>query len=517
VGSQQNISVFRDAHTQRSTNIRYRNNIEFINNTGNGPADYVGGNKLPGNGICDLLDLVLDSPYYIDPAWFNANPSTRLITRWDGTIVPVESVAREWWGNSAARSSSFSTAGTVTVPSYYTRAFSNGSNTARSLTGNHGTSCSALAYGRTFGWAYNANKWNINAYGANSLYPFDNYFDLMKIFHLNKPVNPVKGTKDPTISSNSWGFRVGIPNTGFYYFRQGTTGSGGVAYTGVKPEFMRYIGYVGDGRVKGEMVPNNLTTAGDELIASGVIFVGAAGNDSQQQVSSDDPNFNNYWSTANAVPLSSATHTALDGISLCYNTINRRGFPQQIGKFTSGGNIAYPVINVGALDDEYKFSGDEYGKEWKVDYSDMGNSVDCYAPGNDTLSACRDPAVTTAYPRWDNSYSGATIQSFDQAFNGTSSACPVACGLIATVLEINRSWGWADVKAWLATLSEQPSANFYQGPDPQTATSADWADVNSLAGGTRKVLYNALNLPTNSVTVGGAGLVLSGAGLTITL
>jgi hypothetical protein len=28
-------------------------------------------------------------------------------------ILPVESVAREWWGNSSARSSEFSTAGTV--------------------------------------------------------------------------------------------------------------------------------------------------------------------------------------------------------------------------------------------------------------------------------------------------------------------------------------------------------------------------------------------------------------------
>ena len=49
--------------------------VEFINtgvtNAVN-PADYVGGNVLPGNGYCDVLDVVLDGPYYIDPDWFTA-------------------------------------------------------------------------------------------------------------------------------------------------------------------------------------------------------------------------------------------------------------------------------------------------------------------------------------------------------------------------------------------------------------------------------------------------------------
>ena len=38
--------------------------IEFQNNLGS-PKGYVGGNVLPGNGTCDLLDLVLDAPYYL--------------------------------------------------------------------------------------------------------------------------------------------------------------------------------------------------------------------------------------------------------------------------------------------------------------------------------------------------------------------------------------------------------------------------------------------------------------------
>ena len=476
--------------------------VEFDNSTGNGPADYVGGNPLPGNGTCDLLDVVLEGPYYIDAAWFNANPGARLTTRWDGTTVPVESVARAWWTDSSQRSAQFASAGTVAVPSYYTRANCNGTNSAVSVDGDHGTPCAGQAYGRTFGWAYNANKWFIDAYGSNGFgLNVDLYFDVMKIFHVNKPINPLYGTKDPTISSNSWGFRATQGSTGFYYFRQGTSGSGGVAYS-TKPAFMAYLGSTGDGgRFKGEMVTNTLTEAGDELIASGVIFVVAAGNSNQQQVGSANANFNNYWASAALTPLTSATHSEFG--STCYNTTSRRGFPQHLGKYSDGGNIVYPAINIGALDDDFTAGG----LERKVNYSDMGDQIDCYTPGDATLTSSWDASIA----RYDQRAGGLT--SYDTSFNGTSSACPTATGLIATALETNRSWTWQNIRTWLQSLTVQDAGTFYQGPDPTTATSADWADLNSLMGGTRRVAYN--NIAAPAITIGGSGLTISGAGLTI--
>ena len=33
-------------------------------------------------------------------------------------------------------------------------------------------------------------------------------FDLQKLFHMMKPVNPEYGNKNPTLSSNSWGYRA---------------------------------------------------------------------------------------------------------------------------------------------------------------------------------------------------------------------------------------------------------------------------------------------------------------------
>jgi len=462
--------------------------VEFDNSTGNGPVDYIGGNPLPGNGTCDLLDVVLEGPYYIDPAWFNANPGARLTTRWDGTIVPVESVARSWWTDSSQRSAQFASAGTVAVPAYYTRANCNGTGTSNSAEGDHGTPCCGQTYGRTYGWAYNANKWFIDAYGSYGFgFNVDLYFDIMKIFHVNKPVNSLYGTRDPTISSNSWGWRASQGTTGYYYFRQGTSGTGGVAYS-TKPAFMAYLGSLDFGRFKGEMVTNSLTEAGDELIASGVIFVAAAGNSNQQQAGSSNANFNNYWASAASTPLTSATHSEFG--STCYNTTSRRGFPQQIGKYTSGSDVVYPVINIGALDDD--FTGG--GLERKVNYSDMGDQIDCYTPGDNTLSSARTPY--TLYNRYDQRVGGLT--SYDTSFNGTSSACPTATGLIATALETNRSWTWQNIRTWLQSLTEQSASTFYQGPDPATATTADWADLNSLMGGTRKVAYN--NIASFSIT-----------------
>jgi hypothetical protein len=468
--------------------------VEFANNTGTGPVDYKwanAGNLLSSTGTCDVLDVVLDGPYYIDPAWFNASPSTRLTTRWDGSILPVESVARDWWGNASQRSSQFAGIGTVAVPSLYTRTNTSGSNTVKpsGTDGQHGTPCSAQTFGRTHGWAYNANKWMIDAYGS---YGFglnvDLYFDVMKIFHLNKPINPTHGNRNPTISSNSWGFRATQGTSGTYYFRQGTTGAGGVSYSS-KPAFMQYLGSTGDGgRFKGEMLTNNLTEAGAEMIASGVIFVVAAGNSNQQQVSSDHPNYNNYWSSTTATALTSAIHDEFG--SFCYNTTNRRGFPQQLGKYTTGTTVVYPAINIGALDDNYQLDG----KERKVNYSDMGNEIDVFTPGDGTLSAGWGFGLLV--PRRDQRTGGLT--SYDGRFSGTSSACPTAAGMIATALEYNRNWDWQDVRTWLHSLNEQPALTFYQGPEPATATDVAWADLNSLMGAAPRVLYNNIVATTST-------------------
>jgi hypothetical protein len=491
---------------------------EFQNNcAGPKPYGYVGGNPLPGNGTCDVLDLVLDAPYYLDPDYFDADPDNRLTTRWDGTVVPEESVARSWWASTGSRSTTFNTAypsvGTVSVTSFYTRAYCNGSNTAQSSVGTHCTPCMALTYGRTQGWAYNANKWVLNHYGTNGA-DIEPGFDLQKIFHTTKPVNSKYGTKNPTVSSNSWGYRSSKGTTnGYYWFREDAP----VQYPGTssEPAFISHLGQTGDnGRWKSEFKPNSLVTALDELCDSGVIFIVASGNSNQKQVKWNHPDYDNYISATNTQTLEETSYFDI-GIEV-YGTTNRRGFPQMGGKVVldaETGEIEHKAINIGALDDDF-FSG----KEAKVNYSDRGNDIDFYMPADGTLAANR---AYTAEGRYPDTYPGFTADSGsgagvpeDCAFGGTSAACPVAAGFVACLMGLNRSWTYRDVRAYLQSLDVQDSNDFYYGVESTTATDANWFDYNSLEGGDARVGYQDMTkitqttFPIRTYDVKGNGLTL---------
>jgi len=507
-----------------------------------GPQDMIEGNVLDPNGRCYALDLIVDAPYYIDPDFFNADPGNRLETRWDGTVVPVSSVAVNWWRNNTTtyRSVGFTTFGTALVSTSYTRANSNGSNTSTAYNSTHGTQCAAATFGRTQGWAYNANKWVLNLYGSFSS-GIEAGFDAQKLFHQMKPVNPEYGTKDPTICSNSWGYRAIPSDSAYYYYR----GASGVSYSSAssrspysslntKPGFMRWVGYWGDSyRMKGEMLPNSMTQALDELIDAGVIFVGAAGNSNQKQTSSDHPDFDNYWNTGLGVTVG-ANFFYEFGLRT-YPYTNRRGFPQQGGMTRTGvgGTIyTYPVINIGALDDEYSFS--QGYRERKVTYSDMGPEIDCYAAADGILTALN--VSGSGYARHDSVPSGQSgfTYYYDNKFSGTSAACPVACGLIATKLENNRDWGWQDVRNWLrghnqpvgvTTLQVQSSADFHYGQDTAVSGAGDisggpWADVNSLEGSTPIIIYDAEtgneSTPSQPAVVIAGRKMFEGGGMSVT-
>ena len=489
------------------------------------PANYVGTNVLKAGfatssttGICELLDLVLDAPYYIDKEWFEADTGNRLMTRWDGTKVPVESVARSWWSNSSNRSAAFSSAGTVTIPAAYTRANSNGSYTAyHTGSGNHGTPCASQAYGRQYGWAYNANKWFLNLYGTNSV-GLEAGFDLQKIFHQNKPVNPDYGNKNPTVSSNSWGLRQSPTTSGYYYFRQGVTGGTGTSYSS-RPAFMNY--FTGDGlnRRAPEYVDGHAAiTAGDEMVEAGVIFVCSAGNNNQKQVQSNHPDYNNYYASGSSVNYVNATTNSIYSLmnfTPTYNSLNRQGFPAQIGVDRTTTPYTYKTISIGALDDDHTAGG----LERKASYSNMGDCTDCFAAADQTLSASDDNS-SPRFNRYDAYYDIGTtqaVESEDKNFNGTSSACPIAAGLIATKLENNRTWTYADVKNWLASdVENTTNSYFYSGTEATTATdTTNWSDYYNLQGAQLKIIYDTAPPPTpeNSdakVSVTGSNLSISG-------
>ena len=473
--------------------------------TSDDPVGWSTGNALTWSGIsttpgtCGVLDLVLDAPYYIDPDFFNNNPSL-LTQRWDGTTVPTDSAARSWWSDASQRSVGFSTIGTTSgISTFYTRARCNGSQTAKPTNGtNHGTQCAGQVFGKNYGSAYNANRWVINGIGSYDAGINGSQFDVQKLFHLYKPnydrhsvtSGKQNSNKNPTLSSNSWGYRAStIHNGGYYWYRPADIDGSvsGVSYdSGSEPAFFDLLGAYGDGgRCKGEMVDSSVTSAGKEMSDAGVIFVCAAGNSNQTQQSPGDLDYNNYWATSDNTALSSATHTEF-GLN-CYNTINRRGWPQSLGKTTAGLSTAgteFPAINIGALNDNYFAGGyvnnTDY-KETKVSYSDMGTGIDCYGAADQTLT-CDGEAVDQTYVH-PETYSGLVPTPYDINFSGTSSGCPTCAGWLVTKLQYNREWTWRELKDWLKNqCGTQDPDRFYYGQDITsfTATTQSWEDVASV-------------------------------------
>ena len=273
------------------------------------------------------------------------------------------------------------------------------------------------------------------------------------------------------------------------------------------------------GAIRHEMQSNSLLTAGNEMISAGVIFCGSAGNTNQKLVKSDHSDYNNYYSVNDNTALSSSTFSS--GGYTYRRTINNQGFPCQIGATGSGTSKVYNTICVGALDDDFR--GGSTGNEQKVSYSNKGNLIDCYASADRTLASVDDnwnnpSKFRYELDRFDKFYTISSTQSgesFDAEFNGTSSACPIACGIIATKLQYNRTWSVSNVKSWLQNaVGTMPSANFYYGTEETSATSNGWSDKNAVHDSAPVIIWDALTggepAGNNKLSLFGGDFSLSG-------
>jgi len=119
--------------------------------------------------------------------------------------------------------------------------------------------------------------------------------------------------------------------------------------------------------------------------------------------------------------------------------------------------------------------------------------VDCYAPADGTMAAASPNDISSIVTRFDNTYTGLTADAGtadDTYFNGTSAACPVACGFLATVLQHNRAWDWSNIKDYIKnTIEEQTSATMFIGDDYADPYDEGWLETRSLAGSDPIVLY----------------------------
>ena len=207
------------------------------------------------------------------------------------------------------------------------------------------------------------------------------------------------------------------------------------------------------------------------------------------------------------------------------NYINRvRGVQQG---FSGDHDVGKGTIRVGALDCAVEPSDEKQGvtkySVRKVVYSANGSMIDVWAPAEMTMAA--GYATGETYQRTDDS------SFYDRWFNGTSSACPNACSVIALYLQSNRGATQTVVRDWLKTTGSKTIglSDPYSGVDDTGYWTVDYNATYDAASGTNqsynvrgngnlrgapdRVLYNPF---ANDTVRSISGVSISGVSITNT-
>lgn len=318
----------------------------------------------------------------------------------------------------------------------------------------HGTHVGATAAGLTYGFAKNARIYAVKVRGLegdsdpNLGIPTSDCFDVIKGWHLNKPINPATGERRPTIVNMSWGYFSRWTSVSEVWYR-------GVSYTGAAIDTGGEIANLGflplsDGiSYKSSLRITSIDADVQELIDAGVHVCVAAGNSYYKidVVGGDD--YNNYAET--------------NAGTIYYH---RGSSP-----FDDEAHI------VGNIDSEI----DAGGLEQKAQSSNTGPGVSIYAPGTDIMAAASTVNVfgdDGPYPANTN-YKIANI-------SGTSMASPQIAGVLALYTQINPGATPAQAKTFLESTAQ--TDKIYS---PGSATT--YTNYRSLLGGNNKFAFNKFN------------------------
>ena len=333
---------------------------------------------------------------------------------------------------------------------------------------NHATHVAGTVAGRTLGWARDANIYSIAAVSyqsINSIYNgiFSNWneytlgssytYDYIKLFHRNKPINPKTGLKNPTVVNASFGSEVSYPRSAINVIQhrnQLKYPSNGTSFTDTELELYGLIGFDSQNIFFDEWNFDVLTSL-EELIAEGVILVGAAGNSSIKITGSGDPDYDNL-------------------VSQSINPLN--------GYYTHRGSSNVTGANgicVGAIG---KLKNDS-----KAPYSNTGNRIDIFAPGTSIISSVNGPTRDDGYAI----VTQAVVPHSDdnnfkiQKYRGTSMASPQTAGVVACLLETNPRLKQQDCVDYLKSISTKNQI-------PNTGAD-NYLDSGSLQGAPNNFLY----------------------------
>jgi len=453
---------------------------------------------LDADGKSRVRDIVLDGPYHIDKSYFDSNNHT--FTRPDGRIGISTTSAHAWWENSSSRSGAFSSIGTIAINSNYTEAKSIGvGGTIHSMTSTHGTRCASLAAGNDFGIAFEANIWNMSAISDPTGTSVETAYDLIKLFHQNKPTNPITGRKNPTVVNGSWGYVAGIegPTDTVSYRFSGNTGSfaanSGLTTATTPANLARALveGLLGAPGVhkmwSASSRSNSTNTAAKEMIDAGIIHVVAAGNDNQRiSTGSNDPHRLDYLSDTY---IGGGANNIYSDFPAGVEPVGHRDFihPANAGFDASVDPEFHPTIQVGVL----SYSVETYGAEYQTYYSNNGPGIDIFAPGDSCIAAGMLASNGSKVSSSDTIYNRYNSDFKDQYMNGTSAASPVCAGVVALHLESVPGATSRDVKDFLNDLGKvEVGDDLLSTVSPNTGigTTTFWSGAFNLRGARRRIL-----------------------------
>jgi hypothetical protein len=316
--------------------------------------------------------------------------------------------------------------------------------------GFHGTLVASIVAGKYYGWSRESNIYNISVTDSwesgqnigNGLMTFD----YLRAFHLNKPINPETGFRNPTITNHSYGayvntFVKGDDENGkpiyslelsdiasvIYQeteYNSQNPGPSGWSESGVEKDFGVRFG-VADYPFWLAAIAADV----QDCINDGIVCIGAAGNDNLLLAEEGDENWDNQIIFNSPSP---------QGLTSIY--YNRGGAPNTPGT---------GMLQVGALSDETDFR--------RSTYTEFGPGVDCFAPGDQILGAVTDlPSyyrsalgVETGFEFLEDTKYTQGSGNWWFALDGTSFASPQVCGIIACAATNKPRFTQEDVKLYL--------------------------------------------------------------------
>jgi subtilisin family serine protease len=315
----------------------------------------------------------------------------------------------------------------------------------------HGTHVAGIAAGKNYGWAKNSKIYSLKVNGlegsgdSGTGISITDCFDVVRLWHRNKPVDPSTGLKRPTIVNMSWGYSYSsnVTVTGGNYRGTNWTFGSGLATTRAACYSNFGLG-TGNNNAWSARIPS-VDADLDELISEGVIVCVAAGNNYDKADLSTGADYNNYVQTT--------------GGTIYYH---RGSSPHSVNAVRVG-CISNSTVNTST------------STERTASFSTRGPYITVWAPGSAIQS-------TTSNTNTKGGVSYFLNSSYKQLnISGTSMASPQIAGIGALYVQLNPGATPAEFNDFL--IKNSKSTLYTSGSD------IDYTNTTSLLGAPNRYVF----------------------------